>query len=69
VDRAQLSFDEYRVNHRHKDGSWGEMVEHHDSASHDPERKWSMGRLFKCTSCDEWAVVQRSRQDGTPELE
>lgn len=46
----------YRIDHRHKDGSWGEMVEdraHHDPAAHDPERRWSMRRIFRCTSCDE----------------
>ena len=50
----------YRVEHRHRDGSWGEMVEertHHDPAEHDPERGWRDGRRFQCTSCDESVMV------------
>ena len=55
MDQARLEFA-YRIEHRHKDGSWGEMVEdraHHDAADHDPERRWGLGRIFRCTSCDE----------------
>lgn len=61
---------EYRLSHRHKDGAWGEMAEapaHHTSVEHDPERQWAgEGRLFKCTSCDEWAVVRRADERGRP---
>jgi hypothetical protein len=45
----------YRIDHRHADGSWGEMVEdrtHHSPADHDPERSWANHRIFRCTSCD-----------------
>lgn len=57
----------YRIDHRHPDGSWGEMVEdraHHDSASHDPERKWGRFRIFRCTSCDETVVL--ANEDDMP---
>ena len=50
----------YRLEHRHKDGSWGEMAEdrsHHDVADHDPERGWNVRRIFRCTSCDESATI------------
>ena len=56
----QSVFDlRYRVEHRHKDGSWGEMVEDraHDSSDHDPERAWEKRRIFRCTSCDEAATL------------
>ena len=58
---------QYRISHRHKDGAWGEMVEvpaHHTSVEHDPERSWGAGTLYKCTSCDEWAVVKKTDDRG-----
>lgn len=50
----------FRVEHRHGDGSWGEMVEDrhpHDSAELDPERSWGHRRIFRCTTCDESMAV------------
>jgi hypothetical protein len=52
--------ESYRIEHRHGDGSWGEMVEDrppHDAAELDPERGWRNGRLFRCTSCDESVMI------------
>ncbi len=46
----------YRVQHRHKNGSWADMEEvgnHHDSTAHDPERGWNLRRLFVCRTCEE----------------
>jgi hypothetical protein len=65
VDISRMRAAEYRISHRHKDGAWGEMrpVEH-SSVEHDPERQWGRGRLFKCTSCEEWAVIQQADEDG-----
>jgi hypothetical protein len=60
---------EYRITHRHKDGAWGEMAEvpsHHTSVEHDPERGWGDGKLYKCTSCDEWAMVRKVDEQGRP---
>jgi len=57
----------YRIDHRHADGSWGEMVEdrtHHSPADHDPERAWSRFRIFRCTSCD--ASVAIANESGVP---
>jgi hypothetical protein len=51
---------ELRIQHRHKDGSWGELEEdsgHHDAAAHDPERRWVRGKIFKCTSCEESVTI------------
>ena len=57
----------YRIDHRHPDGSWGEMVEdrsHQSPADHDPERKWSRFRIFRCTSCE--ASVAIANEEGVP---
>jgi hypothetical protein len=51
---------ELRIQHRHRDGSWGEFEEdvaHHDAAAHDPERRWARGRVFRCTTCEEAVTV------------
>ena len=60
---------EYRISHRHKDGAWGEMTDitaHHTIVDHDPERTWGEGRLYKCTSCDEWAMIRKVDDQGRP---
>lgn len=45
---------ELELQHRHADGSWGEMQPaEHDSAAHDPEREWANGQLFVCKACGE----------------
>jgi len=70
MDQARIELN-YRVEHRHGDGSWGEMLEeqsHHDPAAHDPERNWGIRRLFRCTSCDE-SVTLVSGEEGGPEPE
>ena len=67
MDQANLELM-YRIEHRHKDGSWGEMVEsrtHHDAADHDPERGWSRHRIFRCTSCVESATLIPG-EEGSP---
>ena len=46
----------FRVEHNHRDGTRGEMVEQHrphDAAELDPERGWGVRRIFKCSTCDE----------------
>ena len=69
MDISRVRELEYRISHRHKDGGWGEMVEvpqHHTAVEHDPERRWgdSDSRLYKCTSCEEWAVIRRADERG-----
>jgi hypothetical protein len=57
---------QYRVEHGHADGSWGDMVEErepHDAADTDPEQTWSVRRVFRCTSCNE---IVRITEDGEP---
>ena len=59
-----------RVQHRHNDGSWGELAPergHHDAAAHDPESDWSKGRrLYRCTTCDEEVLISSDRADQEP---
>jgi len=68
MDQASLELV-YRIEHRHKDGSWGEMVEdraHHAPSDHDPERGWGLRRIFRCTSCDESATLIPSEEGSPP---
>jgi hypothetical protein len=47
-------FSELVLEHRHSDGSWGQLERsHHDPADHDPEREWRDRGLYVCTTCDE----------------
>jgi hypothetical protein len=69
VNQLRILEVAYRIDHRHKDGSWGEMVEdasHHGPAEHDPERGWARGRIFRCTSCDESVTVVPGEEGGPP---
>jgi hypothetical protein len=61
MDPASLVEIEYRVSHQHNDGSSSPMVEltsHHDPAAHDPEPRWGLRRIFRCTSCDETITIE-----------
>jgi hypothetical protein len=69
MDQVRIIEMAYRVEHRHDDGSWGEMVEdrsHHDPADHDPERRWGIGRIFRCTSCEETVTLMPGEEGGPP---
>jgi hypothetical protein len=63
---------QYRIEHEHGDGSWGEMVEqpaHHDPAAHDPERTWSLRRIFRCAECGDTVTVSRDEAGPAPDAE
>jgi hypothetical protein len=67
MDQQRYIQMELMIRHRHDDGSWGEMVEdrsHHDPADHDPERRWGIGRIFRCTSCTEAVAVTPGPEGG-----
>jgi hypothetical protein len=69
MDQATLDFM-FRLQHRHKDGSWGDMVEdrpHHAPSDHDPERGWGLRRIFRCTSCEESVTLLPGDETGGPE--
>ena len=61
----------YKVSHRHKDGGWGDMEEVaiHRSSAHDKERLWGIGRLFRCTSCDEDVTLIPPGSEPAPHQE
>jgi hypothetical protein len=49
---------EFRLEHRHGDGSFATMREiEHDSSSHDGERSWLRRRLFRCDACSDVVAV------------
>jgi hypothetical protein len=67
MDQIRFVEAQYRIEHRHKDGSWAQMEEvvPHDAAAHDPERRWSMKRIFRCRTCDE-SVTLSPGEEGDP---
>jgi hypothetical protein len=71
VDQIRFIQSDLRIQHRHDDGSWGDMIEerpHEDAAEHDIERAWATGRIFRCSSCaDAITVVPTGAEDpGQP---
>jgi hypothetical protein len=69
MDLSRLREAEYRLTHRHTDGSWGTLVEaplHHGAVEHDAERSWGDARLFRCESCEEAVLVVPADPDGNP---
>ncbi len=68
MEPGRLVDSMYRVQHRHKDGSWADMEEaggHHGPADHDPERGWGVRQLFRCRTCEETAEVTPMPPDDT----
>jgi hypothetical protein len=69
MDLSRLREAEYRLTHRHADGSWGALVEaplHHGAVEHDAERSWRSGTLFRCESCEEAVLVVPADAEGNP---
>jgi hypothetical protein len=68
MDPARLVEMEFRISHRHNDGSSAAMVEvtPHDAAAHDPERQWGLRRIFRCTSCEETITIEPGSNDEDP---
>jgi hypothetical protein len=69
MDQLRSAEVQYRIEHRHSDGSWSPMyAQSHDSAERDPERNWLRRMVFRCGSCGE--VVEVMVEAGqTPPLE
>jgi hypothetical protein len=65
VDPATRAEVEYRIQHRHRDGTWGDMhpVGHHGPAAHDPERHWAFRRIFRCDTCEETVTISAEGED------
>ncbi|HEY7522820.1 MAG TPA: hypothetical protein VH720_04075 [Candidatus Limnocylindrales bacterium] len=67
IDPSRMVELEYRISHRHKDGSFAEMEEvrsHHSPADHDPERSWGVRRIFRCKTCEEYATIVPGQEGG-----
>ena len=54
------AFELARLEHNHGNNEWHEMQDvtpdqdaEHDAAAHDPERLWTRGRIYRCTTCDD----------------
>ena len=50
------AFELARLEHHHGGDSWHDMEEvsaSHDPAESDPERDWSRGRIYRCTTCED----------------
>jgi hypothetical protein len=72
MDQARIVEMALRIEHRHHDGTWGEMREvrsHHDSADHDPERSWGIRRIFRCTTCPESLTIIEGEEGGPSSLD
>ena len=67
MDQLRFVETQYRLEHRHNDGSYAPMQEqplHHGAAEHDPERQWGRGRIFRCTTCDEAVTLLPADEPG-----
>ena len=68
--QPQLFDDVLLVEHIHADGTSSPMVgepELEDSAEHDPERSWAIGRVYRCAVCDERVRVAPTPTEGLRE--
>jgi hypothetical protein len=55
----QLRISEtFRIEHRHRDGSWAPLEPlHHGEADHDAERSWLRRGIFRCSHCEQQVAV------------
>jgi hypothetical protein len=60
---------EFRIEHRHGDGSWSPLEPiHHDSAAHDGERAWIRRPTFRCSSCDQTVMLSEAGDEDEAPL-
>ena len=58
MDLRLLNADAFRMEHRHRDGSWAPLERvPHDAADHDAERSWLRRGVFRCTQCAQQVEV------------
>ena len=60
MEQQHMLEADLRLQHRHSDGAWSEMVEDHEHpnpAGRDEERSWAKRRIFRCRSCPESFTV------------
>ena len=46
---------------------WSRRRSPHDAAETDPERGWSLRRVFRCTVCNDVVTLTRDRDAGAPD--
>jgi hypothetical protein len=71
MEQLRIGEAMYRVQHRHKDGSWADMEQvpnHHGAADHDPERSWGRRTLFRCRSCSEGVELTPLSEERSRDL-
>jgi hypothetical protein len=71
MDQHRFVETGYFLEHQHKDGNWARLLEeeeptplHHTPAEHDPERRWSLRRIFRCESCGERVAFTPGAEGG-----
>jgi hypothetical protein len=58
---------EFRIEHRHSDGTWSPLEPvHHGEPEHDAERSWIRRRIFRCPCGEEIAVTDAGNEDEEP---
>lgn len=70
MDQIRFVELEYKIEHRHRDGTWSAMEEvarDHSPAGHDPERSWAFGRIFRCKRCNESVTITPGDESTAPE--
>jgi hypothetical protein len=70
MDQSRSVELQYRIEHRHPDGSWSEMAEErrpHDAADDDQERSWGLRRFFRCPRCDEQVTLEPGPEGDQPQ--
>ena len=69
MDFGRITELTLRLEHRHADGSWGELERrpsHHDPADHDPEREWGNRTIYQCKTCYEEVAVSTVDDPESP---
>ena len=69
MDQLRYAELDFRMQHRHRDGSWATLERrppHHSPADHDPERDWASGVIYECTTCEEFVRVAPREDKDLP---
>jgi hypothetical protein len=69
MDPRLVNPEVFRIEHRHRDGSWGSLEQvPRDAAEYDAERAWLRGQVFRCTTCDQHVQVTIEPIDSGPAI-
>ncbi len=67
MEQQHMLEADLKLQHRHADGSWADLVEDHEHpnpADRDVERGWAKGRIFRCAQCPERFAVGPADEPG-----